>query len=232
MAAKAPPSDWPLSDVKRSDDDVLIRDVPQPYLDLADVLDRDLFDRLYEGFRQAFKESSGAELGPFFRDNPSRVVASFLQYRLEPKGYTLDDVNELVSEARANGESVSFDIRDLEEDGELGDLDYWPNIDLEAAGDRIAEFWRGVNEEAGGPKYYPGWLVRRQVAANVVPEAAAARPDLDNELATAWESIGLGEDNFFDEDERIDERLDAFLDQHHLGQIVDAFVQRLADGQY
>jgi hypothetical protein len=56
----------------------------------------------------------------------------------------------------------------------------------------------------------------------------AGRPDLDDELGTAWKSIGLGEENFFDEDESIDERLAAFLDTYHLSRVVDAFAQWVA----
>ncbi len=218
----------PFSDVKLNVDDVLVRDTPQSYLDLAEVLDPTLFDHLYAGVLRAWDESGGNEPPALFRDNPTWVVGQFLQYRLEPKGYTLDDVNGLVAEARASGESVSFDLADLEEGR---DIDYWPEIDLDAAWARISEFWAGVYkeaEEADAPKYFPGWLVRRQVAVTVWDIAIEARPDREDELTTALQSVGLSENNLFDQNAETDERLDAFLEEYHLGQFVDVLVQALS----
>jgi len=221
----------PFSDVKLNVDDVLVRDTPQPYIDLAEVLDRDQFDHLYAGVLRVWDESSGNEPPALFRENPSWVVGKFLQSRLEEMGYTLDDVNRLVAASRTSGESVSFDLANLE--GTDRDIDYWPEIDLDDAWARISEFWAGVYkeaEEAGeaeGLRYFPGWLVRRQVAVVVWDMAMDARPDLEDDLTTSMQSVGLSEKTMFDEDAEIDERLDAFLEAYHLGQFVDALVQAL-----
>jgi hypothetical protein len=221
-------SDSSLSDAKRGSFEAHVKHVPQTYVDLAELLDRDQLDLLYRGFRRSFKESTGNEPDSFFSDSPSRFVGAFLKFRLDETGYTLDDVNGLVAKARASGEAVSFDLPVLEGEDAEHDIDYWPNIDLTAAWNSVAEFFGSLYAEAG-PMYYPRWAVRRQVATTVVGAAADARPDLDDEISEAWESVGLGEDNFLAEDSRLDERLDAFLEAYHLGEFVDMFVEKLSD---
>lgn len=109
------------------------------------------------------------------------------------------------------------------------DIDYWPDIDLDAAWTRIAEFWSDMYEEAGGGKYYPRWLVRRQVAFNIIQAAVDSRPELDPEMGEAYRSLGLSEEDPYEEDGQADERLEALLEAYHLRQFVDVMVQSLND---
>ena len=109
-----------LSETKRGPDDFLIRDVPQPYIDLAQVLNDELFEHLVTRMSQAMPEQGADGQRQFLKEHPTYVVGSMLELLLEPKGLTFDKAQELVDQARAGSRKIFIDLNDILGVTELG----------------------------------------------------------------------------------------------------------------